>query len=95
MICEPSASNPCSSLCCPCAQVHAKCHKGRVATPQEDFAMGAVAGAAAAAATTPLDVIKTNMMCNAASRPSMAAAIRHVSCCINFSLAQGVVHQHS
>jgi len=40
----------------------------------EDFAMGAVAGAAAAAATTPLDVIKTNMMCSAAARPSMGAA---------------------
>ena len=36
--------------------------------------MGAVAGALAAAATTPLDVIKTNMMCNAAGRPSMASA---------------------
>ncbi|EFJ44623.1 mitochondrial substrate carrier [Volvox carteri f. nagariensis] len=41
---------------------------------QEDFAMGAVAGALAAAATTPLDVIKTNMMCNAAVRPSMGSA---------------------
>mmetsp|Transcript_13587 Transcript_13587/g.23888 ORF Transcript_13587/g.23888 Transcript_13587/m.23888 type:complete len:445 (-) Transcript_13587:491-1825(-) len=60
-------------------QVHSKFHKGRVASPQEDFAMGAVAGAAAAAATTPLDVIKTNMMCSAASRPSMSAAMRHVA----------------
>jgi hypothetical protein len=42
----------------------------------EDFAMGAVAGAAAAAATTPLDVIKTNMMCSAASRPTMREAAR-------------------
>ena len=49
---------------------------------QEDFAMGACAGAFAAAATTPLDVIKTNMMCTAASRPTMMSASRAV-------LAQG------
>ncbi len=47
-------------------------------SPQEDFAMGAVAGALAAAATTPLDVIKTRMMCTAASRPTMAVAARAV-----------------
>lgn len=47
---------------------------GRAASPQEDFAMGAVSGALAAACTTPLDVIKTNMMCTAASRPSMRGA---------------------
>jgi hypothetical protein len=40
--------------------------------------MGATAGAFAAAATTPLDVIKTNMMCAAASRPTMASAARAV-----------------
>lgn len=50
----------------------------RAPSPQEDFTMGAIAGAAAAAATTPLDVIKTNMMCTAASRPSMASAARAV-----------------
>ena len=33
--------------------------------------MGMLAGAFAAAATTPLDTIKTHMMCTAASRPSM------------------------
>lgn len=59
-------------------QVHQRFHKGRQASPQEDFAYGAVAGALAAAATTPLDVIKTNMMCTAASRPSMAGAIAMV-----------------
>ncbi|KAJ9533706.1 hypothetical protein QJQ45_026834, partial [Haematococcus lacustris] len=53
------------------------CH-GRPASPQEDFAMGAVAGSLAAAATTPLDVIKTNMMCAAASRPSTIGAARLV-----------------
>ncbi len=41
---------------------------------QEDFCMGAVSGAFAAAATTPLDVIKTTMMCSAASRPTMTSA---------------------
>lgn len=45
---------------------------------QEDFAMGAAAGAFAAAATTPLDVIKTNMMCTAASRPTMVSSARTV-----------------
>ena len=48
------------------------------ASLQEDFAMGAAAGAFAAAATTPLDVIKTNMMCMAASRPTMVSAARTV-----------------
>ena len=33
--------------------------------------MGMAAGAFAAAATTPLDAIKTHMMCTAASQPSM------------------------
>lgn len=38
--------------------------------------MGAVSGAMAAAATTPIDVLKTNMMCSAATRPSLRAAVR-------------------
>jgi hypothetical protein len=36
--------------------------------------MGAVSGAFAAAATTPLDVIKTRMMCSAAARPTMSSS---------------------
>ncbi|KAL6758732.1 mitochondrial carrier protein [Haematococcus lacustris] len=59
-------------------QVQSRIRNGRPASPQEDFAMGAVAGSLAAAATTPLDVIKTNMMCTAASRPSMLGAVRMV-----------------
>lgn len=45
---------------------------------QEDFVMGAISGAFAAAATTPLDVIKTRMMTTAASRPTMANAARTI-----------------
>ena len=43
-----------------------------------DISMGLVAGAVAAAATTPLDVVKTRMMCNAATRPSFGGAIASV-----------------
>jgi hypothetical protein len=59
-------------------QVHSQLCGGRKASPHEDFAMGAAAGALAAAATTPLDVIKTNMMCTAASRPTMLGAARGI-----------------
>jgi len=43
-----------------------------------DIMMGLIAGSVAAAATTPLDVVKTRMMCNASSRPSFTGAIRGV-----------------
>eukprot|EP00878_Enallax_costatus_P001338 GHUV01001485.1.p1 GENE.GHUV01001485.1~~GHUV01001485.1.p1 ORF type:complete len:546 (+),score=246.18 GHUV01001485.1:757-2394(+) len=59
-------------------QLHRQLNNGRVASPQEDFAMGAFAGALAAASTTPLDVIKTRMMCAAASSPTMSSAAREV-----------------
>ncbi|KAF8067158.1 SAMC1 [Scenedesmus sp. PABB004] len=59
-------------------QLHAKLSGGRPASPQEDFAMGATAGALAAGCTTPLDVIKTRMMCAAASRPTMAGAAAEI-----------------
>ncbi|CAL5227018.1 g9911 [Coccomyxa viridis] len=62
--------------------LHRRLNNGRSANVQEDFCMGATAGAFAAAATTPLDVIKTNMMCTAASRPTMMSSARAV-------LAQG------
>jgi solute carrier family 25 S-adenosylmethionine transporter 26 len=43
-----------------------------------DIVMGLIAGSVAAAATTPLDVVKTRMMCNASSRPSFGGAIMGV-----------------
>ena len=61
---------------------------GRTPNPGEDFAIGAFSGAFAAAATTPLDVIKTNMMCNASTRPSM---VSDASLCSRF-LSQDVPH---
>lgn len=51
---------------------------GRKATPHEDFLCGAAAGAFAAAATTPLDVVKTAMMCTAAQKPSMLVTAQAV-----------------
>ena len=42
----------------------------------EDLVIGGLAGAAAAAATTPLDVVKTVMMCSATSRPTVISAGR-------------------
>ncbi len=40
--------------------------------------MGGSAGAAAAAATTPLDVVKTRMMCSASLRPTLVGAVQGV-----------------
>lgn len=59
-------------------QMHSRAVGGRAPTMAEDFALGATSGAFAAAATTPLDVIKTNMMCTAASRPTMLSSARTV-----------------
>ncbi|CAD7701370.1 unnamed protein product [Ostreobium quekettii] len=58
--------------------IHKAMLKDREPTAGEDFVMGALAGAFAAAVTTPVDVIKTNMMCTAAMRPTMASAARTV-----------------
>lgn len=57
---------------------HAAFFGGRPPTVAEDLLYGGAAGAAAAAATTPLDVLKTGMMVSAASRPSLASALRGV-----------------
>ena len=54
--------------------LHSRLHDGRPANVAEDLIMGGFAGAAAAAATTPLDVLKTVMMCSASSRPTILTA---------------------
>lgn len=54
--------------------LHSRLNGGRPANVAEDLVMGGVAGAAAAAATTPLDVVKTVMMCSASSRPTIVSA---------------------
>ena len=58
--------------------VHQSIVTDRQPNAQEDFAMGAVSGALAAACSTPLDVVKTNMMCTAASRPSMISVANQI-----------------
>ena len=57
-------------------QMHRAAVGGRSPSMPEDFCLGATAGACAAAATTPLDVIKTNMMCTAAGAPSFLLCVR-------------------
>lgn len=59
-------------------QLHGRLNDDRPATVAEDLAMGGFAGAAAAAATTPLDVIKTVMMCTASSRPTFISAAKAI-----------------
>jgi solute carrier family 25 S-adenosylmethionine transporter 26 len=59
-------------------KLHGHLNDDRPATVAEDLAMGGFAGAAAAAATTPLDVIKTVMMCTASSRPTFFSAARAI-----------------
>lgn len=57
---------------------HSRLTNGRQPSTLEDLVMGGSAGAAAAAATTPLDVVKTRMMCSASSRPTLLGAARSV-----------------
>ena len=57
-------------------QMHRAAVGGRAPSMAEDFCLGATAGACAAAATTPLDVIKTNMMCTAAGAPACCCLSR-------------------
>ncbi|BDA40753.1 S-adenosylmethionine carrier 1, chloroplastic/mitochondrial [Coccomyxa sp. Obi] len=54
--------------------LHHRVFGGRQPTVVEDLLIGGAAGAAAAAVTTPLDVVKTVMMCSASSRPTLASA---------------------
>lgn len=58
--------------------LHRKMNKGKPSTAQEDLVMGGFSGSIAAAATTPLDVIKTTMMCSAATRPSVVGACKSI-----------------
>jgi len=58
--------------------LHRKMNKGKPSTAQEDLVMGGFSGSVAAAATTPLDVIKTTMMCSAATRPSVVGACKSI-----------------
>lgn len=58
--------------------LHSRLKGDRPASVVEDLAMGGFAGAAAAAATTPLDVIKTVMMCTASSRPTFFSAVKSI-----------------
>lgn len=60
-------------------KLHISMREGRPANIAEDLIMGGVAGAAAAAATTPLDVVKTVMMCTASSRPTLIGAAKSVT----------------
>lgn len=48
------------------------------ASPVADISMGLIAGSVAAGATTPLDVVKTRMMVDAAKSPSFIGAIKDV-----------------
>jgi len=59
-------------------KAHGQFFEGRSANVAEDLIMGGFAGAAAAAATTPLDVVKTVMMCSASSRPTFAGAAKSI-----------------
>jgi solute carrier family 25 S-adenosylmethionine transporter 26 len=59
-------------------KLHISMRNGRPANIAEDLIMGGVAGAAAAAATTPLDVVKTVMMCTASSRPTLISAAKSI-----------------
>lgn len=57
---------------------HANVTRNRVPSVTEDLVMGGASGALAAAATTPFDVVKTRMMCDAVNRPGVFSSARLV-----------------
>ncbi|KAF5833754.1 mitochondrial carrier domain-containing protein [Dunaliella salina] len=56
--------------------LYCRMNNDRQPTILEDLIMGGSAGACAAASTTPLDVVKTRMMCSASQRPTFVKAVR-------------------
>eukprot|EP00198_Chlamydomonas_reinhardtii_P002625 XP_001691961.1 mitochondrial carrier protein [Chlamydomonas reinhardtii] len=58
--------------------VHMRLHNDERPSTLEDLLMGGIAGSAAAAATTPLDVVKTRMMCTASERPTITQAVKGI-----------------
>lgn len=57
---------------------HSNFTRNRTPSVSEDLVMGGASGALAAAATTPFDVVKTRMMCDAANRPGVLSSARLV-----------------